>query len=116
MPRLVSDAELLTGHHCGDLGPRLLTRVGLRAGAAVLHQGRPVQAVRVPGRVAQLVQRRVRVGRLRLELGPVGQHHAVVLQAVVGPVAGDVVDADAAAADQRLGALVPLPLRDCLGQ
>ena len=33
----------------------------------------------MPGRLALLVQRRVRVGRLRLELAPVGQHHAVVL-------------------------------------
>ena len=75
----------------------------------MVDQRGPVQAVRVPGRVAQLVQRRVRVGRLRLELAPVGQYHAVVLQAVVRPIAGDVVDANSAAADERLGAFVPLP-------
>ena len=32
------------------------------------------------------------------------------------PVACDVVQSDSAAADERLGALVPLPLRDRLGQ
>ena len=66
------DAELLAGHHRSDLGPQLLTRVSLRSEALVFHQGRPVQPVRVSGRVAQLVQHRVRIGRLRLELAPVG--------------------------------------------
>ena len=109
--RLVADAELLAGHHRGDLRPQLLAGVGVGAEAAVVHQGGPVQPVRVPGGVPQLVQRGVRVGVLRRELAPVRQHHVVVLEAVVGAVAGHVVDPDAAGLDQRLGPLVSLPRR-----
>ena len=67
MPAVVPDAEPLATQYRRDLGGQLLTRVGLRAKAAVVLQGRSVQAVRVPGGVLQLVQRRVRVGRLGVD-------------------------------------------------
>ena len=59
----------------------------------------------------QLVQRRVGVGRLRRELTPLRQHHPVLGQAVVRPVASHVIDPDPAVADQGLGPLVPVPFR-----
>ena len=65
----------------------------------------------MPGGVPQLVQRRVRVGRLRVELARLRQHHAVILAVVAGAVVGHVVEPDAAGLDQRFGALAPPPLR-----
>ena len=61
--------------------------------------------------MAQLVQRRVRVGVLRRELAPYGQHHPVFGLVVVGPVPGAVVDPDAAVLHHRLDPLVALPRR-----
>ena len=107
----LDDQRERRGGHPRDLRPQLLARAGLGAEAAVVHESRPVQAARVPGGVAQLVQGRVSVGVLRRELAALGQHHPVVLEAVAGAVARDVVDPDAAAPDQRVGTLVPLPLR-----
>ena len=56
VPRLVPDAELLAGHHRGDLRPQPLAGVGLGAEAAVLDQGRAVRPARVTRRGPQLVQ------------------------------------------------------------
>ena len=75
----LDDQRERRGGHPRDLRPQLLARVGLGAEAAVVHESRPVQAARVPGGVAQLVQGRVGVGVLRRELAALGQHHPVVL-------------------------------------
>ena len=83
-----------------------------------------MQAVVTRARVAQARDFHRAEGRLEAALvhaplgalntvGPcdrAGQHHAVVLPVVVGAVAGDVVDPDAAVPHHRLGPLVALPL------
>ena len=62
--RLVPDAELLAGHHGCDLRAQFFPGVGLRAEPPMVDQRRPVQPARVPGRMSQFVERRVRVGIL----------------------------------------------------
>ena len=60
VPRLVvAQPEPVPGHHRADLRPQFLAGV-VRGGEALfdpLGQGRPVQPIRVPGPVPQLVQR-----------------------------------------------------------
>ena len=70
--------------------------------ARALFERVPVHVIRVAGRVAAFMQRRLVVAVPPEEVGRLREHHLVLGDPVVGPVAGDVLHQNTGTADDRV--------------
>ena len=104
------------GEQGADLGAQFFPSVRLRVEARLpsLVQGGPVEALGVAGGVSEFMKRGPIVGSGVGKLVPRRHGDAVVLQAVVSPIAALVMKFDAAGADHPLGIIMGLPGRPTL--
>ena len=109
--RAVPHTDALPRHHGADLGPQFFAGMLGRSKPfrQALFERVPVHAIRVAGRVATFVKRRLVVAVPRGELGRLREHHLVFGDPIVGPVSGDVLHQNTGTADDPLRLCVRRP-------